>query len=287
MYDVIIVGKGPAGISAALYTQRANLKTLVVATGYGALEDAKKIDNYYGFPGGISGRELAQNGEAQARELGVELAEAQVTGLMPAGDQVLVQSTTGEFSCKAVILATGKAKLRPERPDVRRFEGKGVSYCAVCDGFFYRGKEVAVLGDGDYAASEAAELTHFAQVTILTNGKPFEGALPAGAKLDTRELEGLYGEETLAGVKFRDGSTLPLSGLFVAIGTASAAALARKTGLETEGDAILTGPEGSTNIPGIFSAGDCTGGFLQVSKAVSDGALAAKGAISYVRKLKS
>ena len=281
-YDVVIAGKGPAGISAALYTQRAGLRTLIVAPNYGALDSAGQIENYYGFPDGIDGPTLVRSGEAQAQKLGVSFVTGQVTGLMPM-QPIEVETTAGQFACHALVLATGKAKLRPTHPDVAAYEGKGVSYCAVCDGFFHRGKQVFVLGSGAYAIKEAEELIHLASVTILTDGATLEETPPAGVLVDTRPIDCLYGEQVLEGVRFQDGETWEGTGFFVAIGTASAAALAKKTGLETDGDWIRIDAAGRTNLPGVFAAGDCTGGFLQVSKAVADGALAAKEAIAFVR----
>lgn len=283
-YDVVIIGRGPAGISAALYTVRAGLSTAILYSGDGALEKAHKIDNYYGFPGGVSGQELLEGGMEQAKGLGVSFLNVQVTGILPM-KEVLLQTTTGQIEAGAVILATGKAKLRPAGLEVARLEGKGVSYCAVCDGFFYRGKNVCVIGAGDYALSEANELKPLATVTILTNGEtPSFGETEIPVL--TGKIAALEGETSVTGIQFGDGSRMDTNGVFVAIGTASAAALARKTGIALDGDNIRVDDKMQTNVKGVFAAGDCVGGFLQVSKAVADGAMAGKNVIAYLREEK-
>ena len=172
MYDVTIIGAGPAGISASLYAKRANLDVLVLYNGESNVEQAHKIENFYGFPGGISGVELYNNGIQQAKELGTEVIEAQVVGIENLGKHFNVKTVKGNFETKTVIISTGDKKVKPNIPGVLEFEGKGVSYCAICDAFFFRNKNVAVIGNGEFAISEANELSHIVnKVTILTNGQ--------------------------------------------------------------------------------------------------------------------
>ena len=154
MEKMIIIGAGPAGISAALYAARGNMDPLVINNGIGALEKAEKIENYYGLEGPVSGRELFDRGIAQAKALGVRFLDAQVLGI-GGFDTFEVQTTAGTFESICVIIATGGKRTAPKIPGVKELEGKGVSYCAVCDAFFYRGKEVAVLGNSDFALHEA------------------------------------------------------------------------------------------------------------------------------------
>ena len=178
MYDVIIVGAGPAGISASLYTIRGNLKTLVIYKEKSALEKAQKIENYYGFENGIKGEELYKTGIEQAKNLGVEILEEEVTNIQidfikkEQTEQIFkVETLNNEFQAKYVILATGNKKNKPNIDKIDEYEGRGISYCAVCDGFFYRNKDVAVIGNGDYAISEAMDLQNVAKsIKILTNG---------------------------------------------------------------------------------------------------------------------
>lgn len=284
MTDILIIGSGPAGISAALYAARAGMDTLVVSSGQSALFKAHMIENYYG--GSISGDELYEKGIAQAKELGIEIKEDQVVGLGFDGD-FIVTGEKSQYKAKAVIIATGSARKAPPLPGLSEFEGRGVSYCAVCDGFFHRGKNVAVLGSGTYALHEAMELSPIVEsVTILTDGQVPEFSLPdsvTNISVDTGKIKELTGEELLSSVVFEDGKALDVSGVFVAIGTAGSSDLARKLGAVTEGTKIAVNGEMATNIPGLYAAGDCTPGMLQVAKAVYQGAEAATSAIKFVR----
>lgn len=284
MTDILIIGSGPAGISAALYAARAGMDTLVISSGQSALFKAHMIENYYG--GSISGDELYEKGIAQAKALGIEIKEDQVVGLVFDGD-FIVTGEKSQYKAKAVIIATGSSRKAPPLPGLSEFEGRGVSYCAVCDGFFHRGKNVAVLGSGTYALHEAMELSPIAKsVTILTDGQAPEFSLPdsvTNISVDTGKIKELTGEELLSSVVFEDDKTLDVSGVFVAIGTAGSSDLARKLGAVTEGTKIAVNGEMATNIPGLYAAGDCTPGMLQVAKAVYQGAEAATSAIKFVR----
>ncbi|MBC8536067.1 NAD(P)/FAD-dependent oxidoreductase [Feifania hominis] len=284
MYDVIIIGRGPAGISAAIYTARANLKTLVVAKDYGALAKTDKIENYYGFTEPVGGMELLQNGERQAQRLGAEVVECEVLSVKRE-EYFTVSTTAGEYESRALILATGTARKKAQHLNLTEFEGRGVSFCAVCDGFFYRGKKVGVLGAGDYALAEAGELSAFTQdIVLLTDGAPLTADF-SSFRVEPRRITAVEGGDRLEAVRFEDGGREELAGLFVALGTASALDLARKTGIATLENRIAVDARMKTNIDGLFAAGDVTGGFLQVAKAVGDGAVAAKGVIDYVRRL--
>lgn len=284
MTDILIIGSGPAGISAALYAARAGMDTLVISSGQSALFKAHMIENYYG--GSISGDELYEKGIAQAKALGIEIKEDQVVGLVFDGD-FIVTGEKSQYKAKAVIIATGSSRKAPPLPGLSEFEGRGVSYCAVCDGFFHRGKNVAVLGSGTYALHEAMELSPIAEsVTILTDGQAPEFSLPdsvTNISVDKGKIKELTGEELLSSVVFEDDKTLDVSGVFVAIGTAGSSDLARKLGAVTEGTKIAVNGEMATNIPGLYAAGDCTPGMLQVAKAVYQGAEAATSAIKFVR----
>lgn len=286
MADIIILGNGPAGISSAAYTARAGLDTMVIGRDSGALSKAGEIENYYGFPTPISGEQLVRNGIDQAERLGVSIVSDEVLGISYDGE-FTVQSKQGAYKAPVVILATGASRKSPKIEGLSRFEGKGVSYCAVCDAFFYRGKAVAVLGDGDYALHEAAELLPVVgSVTVLTNGREPSAEFPEQISVNKKEIEALRGDGVLESIAFRDGSTQPLSGLFIALGVASSADFARTMGAETENGRIVVNERMQTSIPGLYAAGDCTGGMYQISKAVYDGARAATSAIQYLRSRK-
>lgn len=302
-YDIIIIGAGPAGISASLYAKRSNLNVAVIYSGESQLEKAHKIDNYYGFPQGITGADLYASGIEQAKNLGVEVIEAEVTHIEmlspPPATQYSVKAGTNEYTASAIILATGNKKLRPAVEGIVDFEGKGVSYCAVCDGFFYRKKNVAVIGNGTFALAEASHLAHIAEsVTILTDGKSDdeiksalekEPSLAEKIKVDSRKVKKVLpnAENTkVGGVEFDSGDSLPADGIFVALGSAGAADFAKKLGLALKGDSISADEKMATNAPGIFSCGNANGGLLQVCKAVYEGGVAGMSASDYIRHLK-
>lgn len=275
MPDVIILGSGPAGISAALYTVRAGLSTLVLGSGAGALEKTDQIENYYGFAAPVSGRQLAENGIAQAKRLGAQVLKEEVVGLSFDGE-FLVETRESSYRAPFAVMATGAARRTPKIPGLAEFEGRGVSYCAVCDGFFYRKKPVAVLGAGDYALHEAAELLPVvSSVVVLTDGREPQAAFPPELRVVSDKVAALEGDGVLKRVRFENGETMEAAGVFVAVGVAGSADLARKVGAEVEGVSIAVDERRRTNVPGLYAAGDCTGGLLQISKAVCDGALAA------------
>lgn len=285
MADVVIIGNGPAGISSALYAVRAGLETVTIGRDNGALDKADKIENYYGLAEPVSGRQLVAQGIEQAKRLGVRMIISEVTG-MSYDEEYLVKTKAGEFRAKAVIMATGSPRKKPAINGLDDYEGKGVSYCATCDAFFYRGKDVAVLGCCDYALSEALELAPIANsVTIVTNGEHPISGIPGHIKVVQTKIAKLSGTGSLDGIVFEDGTRLDVSGLFVAVGVAGSSDLARKLGAQTEGSKIVIDENMATSIPGLYAAGDCTGGLLQIAKAVYEGAKAGIEAVKYLRSV--
>ena len=283
MGKIVIVGSGPAGCSAALYAARAGMETTVISKGIGALQKAEQIQNYYGFEEGITGAELYRRGVAGAQAVGTQFVTAEVVGLDYAATLV-VQTTAGDYPADAVILATGTGRIAPKIAGLAEHEGRGVSYCATCDAFFYRRKTAAVLGTGEYALHEVQALLPLAgKVILCTNGEPLTAEFPAGMTVCTEKLEAIAGEETVTALRLAGGGLLPADGLFVALGVAGSAALARKLGAPVENGRIVVDEKMQTGIPGLFAAGDCTGGMLQVCKAVYEGALAATEAIKQIR----
>ena len=285
MEQVLIMGAGPAGISAALYVKRANLDPLVVNHGIGALAKAEKIENYYGLSRPLSGPELYETGLEQARTLGIRILDAEVLQI-DGFDTFEVKTTKGDFETKSVILATGSKRTAPKIPGIKELEGKGVSYCAICDAFFYRQKEVAVLGNSDFALHEAELLSHTAsKVTIFTDGKETAFTHETDLPVVLDKIAQIQGEDSVTGILTEGGQAYPVAGVFVAIGNAGSTEIARQMGAElTDKGNIKVNEQMETTIPGIFAAGDCTGGLLQVAKAVYEGAQAGLSAGKYVRK---
>lgn len=283
MSNIIIIGNGPAGISTALYTTRAGVDTTIIGKDYGALEKASEIENYYGFRDPISASDLIKNGIEGARRLGANIITDEVVGISY-GEKLTVITKEKEYPADSVVIATGTSRTAPKIDGLKRLEGHGISYCAVCDAFFYKGKDVAVLGNGNYALHEALELLPTSRsVTLLTNGKEPEVPFPDTIKINTRIIKKIEGNDSVTGVVFADNSSLLIHGIFVAIGIAGSADLAKKIGAETNQNKIIVDENMSTNIPGLYAAGDCTGGLLQIAKAVYEGAKAGTEIIKYLR----
>ena len=284
MPNIVIVGSGPAGISAALYAVRAGADTTVLTKGPGALDRAEKIENYYGFAEPVSGAELERRSIENARRLGVRFVTAEAVGLTYT-DQLTVETLDKDYPADAVILATGASRAVPRIPGLAGLEGHGVSYCAACDAFFYRGRDVAVLGSGEYALHEVQALLPVVRsVTLLTNGAPLTAQFPPEVRVCPQAVEAVLGETVVTGVQLPGGETLAVSGVFVALGVAGSTALARKIGAEVDGNRIVVDARMQTTVPGLYAAGDCTGGLLQVAKAVYEGAQAGTEAAKALRK---
>jgi thioredoxin reductase (NADPH) len=284
MFDAVIIGAGPAGISAGLYLKRANKNVLILYHGESQLEKAHKIDNFYGFPLGITGKDLYINGINQAVNLGIEVRDLEVLSIqMNEKMEYTIRTSEEEFNSKVVILATGNKKLRPNIKGVAEFEGSGVSYCAICDGFFYRKKNVVVIGSGTYAISEATELKNVTpNVTILTNGLELNGT--TDIPVVNKEIKEIVGEGRVSGVKFMDDTTLDVNGVFIALGEAGGADFAKKLGIYMEKDNIVVDENMRTNIPGVYACGNVVGGLLQINKAAYEGAKAGLDAVKYINE---
>ena len=284
MPKIVIIGSGPAGISAALYAVRAGVDTTVLTKGPGALDRAEKIENYYGFAQPVSGAELERRSIENAKRLGVRFVTAEAVGLTYT-DKLTVETVDKNYPADAVILATGASRAVPRIPGLAGLEGHGVSYCAACDAFFYRGKDVAVLGSGEYALHEVQALLPVVHsVTLLTNGTPLTADFPPEVTVYPQAVEAVLGETVVTGVQLSGGVQLPVSGVFVALGVAGSTALARKIGAEVDGNRIVVDEKMQATVPGLYAAGDCTGGLLQVAKAVYEGAQAGTEAAKALRK---
>ena len=284
MPNIVIIGSGPAGVSAALYAVRAGADTTIITKGPGALDRAEKIENYYGFAEPVSGAELERRSIENAKRLGVRFVTAEAVGLTYT-DKLTVETVGEDYPADAVILATGASRAVPRIPGLAGMEGHGVSFCAACDAFFYRGKDVAVLGSGEYALHEVQALLPVVRsVTLLTNGAPLTAQFPPEVKVHPQKVDAILGEKVVTGVQLSGGEMLAVSGVFAALGVAGSTALARKIGAEVDGNRIVVDEKMQTTVPGLYAAGDCTGGLLQVAKAVYEGAQAGTEAARALRK---
>ena len=300
MYDVIVVGGGPAGLTAALYAARAGKDVLVLereSTG-GQINYSPLVDNYPGLPG-MSGSQFAQALTQQALDQGVHIREEEVTFLRTQGELLELTTPQGRYSATALVLATGVThrKLGLEGED--ELVGAGVSYCAVCDGAFYQGRPVAVVGGGDTALQEALFLSaRCSKVTLIHRRDLFRGESRLVEQLRGRDnvefllsaaVEKLHaGPEGLTGLTVRDlkgGKTLELAvdGLFVAVGQQPQNQLFANLVMTDDRGYFLAGEDCATSLPGVFAAGDCrVKSVRQLTTAVGDGAVAGLAASRYV-----
>jgi thioredoxin reductase (NADPH) len=281
--DVAILGGGPAGLSAAVYTARADQETYVFDDGGGTTRDVDRMENVYGFPEGITGPELVSRGQRQAETFGAEFVTEEVVRLAQSEETYEIETTESTYEARAVVLATGASYTSPAIKHVEDFEGQGVSYCVECDAFFYRDDPVAVVGAANYAAKEALMLLDYTDdVQVLTNGNDFAADPALQARLEeesipvrTDRLDRLEGETMLERVVTRDGEEIAVEGVFVALGAAGGTDLAEMVGVATEGQTIRTDEEMATNLPRVYAAGDVTGGQRQINTSVGEGTRAA------------
>ncbi len=290
MYDVIIIGCGPAGLSAAIYTARSQLKTLVLGTMENSmLFKAHFIQNYFGVE--LEGKDMLEKGVDQVKKLGAEIIKAEVVGAKGKdGSFVVTTDDNKEYETKTIIIANGTACAPAGIKGEKELTGKGVSYCAICDGFFYKGKNIAVIGNGNYAAHEAIELLSFTKdITIFSQGKDWEMSKEFKKALEKKKVSlrkekitAFAGDKTLKGVMIGDKEE-KFDGVFVAMGTASALSFAQKLGIQIKSNSIIIDRDGNTNVKGVFAAGNCTGCNPQVAADVGEGCNAGLSAIKLVK----
>jgi len=292
-YDVVIIGGGPAGLAAGLYASRAKLSSLLIEKGLvgGQFANAEWVENYPGFPEGISGADLGQLMHQQATKYGLETLIAKATGIELKGKQKVIRTTEGDFMAKAVIIAGGSERQKLGVPGEEEFTGKGVSYCATCDAAFFREQPVAVVGGGDAAVSEAMHLAKFAsRVTIvhrrdqLRASRILQEKAFSEAKIDFRWdsiVEEIEGKDKVKGIRLRqvkagEESTLEVAGVFISIGLKpNTDYLEGILSLDANG-LIVTDEKMETKITGIFAAGDIRqNSARQAITAAGDGATAA------------
>jgi len=291
-YEIIIVGAGPAGLQAGIHTARRKHSVLILGkTKASALWNAH-IENYFGVPGKASGAELLKVGLAQAQGFGAEFLEEDVVKIEKVEPGFLVETETGKtFQGLALILALGVKKKKKIFKDEDKFVGKGISYCVDCDAWFYRGKRVAVIGDGSAALHGAQTLTKFAEKVYLIPLKDLPISTEEAEKIEVirkKPLE-IVGEDEVSGLKFEDGESISVDGIFIEIGAKGPLELLSPLGIELDPQTfsyVKVNQRMETNVPGVFACGDLTGPPLQVAKAVGEGCVAGISASDYVKALK-
>jgi thioredoxin reductase (NADPH) len=299
-YDVIIIGGGPAGLTAGLYASRAGLKSLLLERGVfgGQMVNARMVENYPGFPNGIAGTDLGSLMQEQSMKYGLQTVFAEVTSFVP-GPNHTVSTTEGAFEAQAVVVAAGSQYRRLNVPGEKEFLGRGVSYCATCDGFFFRDQDVAVVGGGDTAVSDALDLAELARKVYLIHRRD---QLRAGQVLQQRAsshqriqfiwdtvVDEVAGDQMVNALKLRNvktekGNVLGVTGVFVAVGlTPNSQPFAEVLKIDETGCIIADG-DLATSVPGVYAAGDirCNSP-RQIACAVGDGAAAAQSVLRYIR----
>lgn len=288
MKDCIIIGKGPAGLSAALYIRRAGYTPLVIGKDSGALGQSHRIENYFGLEQPVSGDTLFRRGLAQVERLGIEVLCDEVVSVRETNGFRVCTSSGRIANAHTVLLATGKRRNMPNNFNAAEFLGRGVSQCAQCDGFLFRNRALAVVGSGDHAVAELSHLrTLTDNLSLFTNGATITtDRFPKDIPIVTDRITELYADDlgSLAGIRTEHGD-YPMDGIFLAQGVASASDFAIRMGAIMDGDSIQVDRNYQTNVSGLFAAGDCIGGVLQIAKAVSDGAIAGLSIAEYIRNL--
>ncbi len=293
VYDIVIIGGGPAGLTAGLYTTRAKLESLLIEKGLvgGQIADAEQVENYPGFPQGISGVELGQLIHQQATKFGLQTITAEATGIELQGTQKVVKTTKDNFITRAAIIANGSERLKLGVPGEEKFAGKGVSYCATCDAAFFREKPVAVVGGGNAAITESLHLTKFAsKVTVIHRRDQLRATRiiqekafsePKMEFLWNNRVEEIEGKDLVERIRLNHvitggESTLDVAGVFISIGLKPNTGYLKDILPLDPAGYIITNEMMETKLPGIFAAGDIRhNSGRQAITAAGDGATAA------------
>ncbi len=301
LWDVLIIGSGPAGLSAALYAKRANLDVLVMEKEYrgtGQITESDLVDNYLGLPN-INGYDLGEAFLGHVEQLGAEFREGAVDGLEKEGGWWKVHVADGSvLRTRTVIYCAGASHRRLGVDGEAEFAGKGVSYCAVCDGAFYRGKDTAVIGGGDTALGDALYLSDLCEkVYLIHRREEFRGSASAVQQLQEKENveiltsavpDKIVGEQTVTALELKDGRSIPVDGAFVAVGMQPQTGLLKGIVKLDDAGYVVADETGVTSEPGFFVAGDVrTKALRQVVTAVSDGANAAVSAAEYIKRMQA
>lgn len=274
---IAIIGSGPAGVSAALYLKRANKDVVVFTNHKSSLIKAKSIENYYGT-GVISGSDLYQQGLKELNNLNIKVIEEEIFNIS-FEDTLILETNKNKYNANVVVLATGASKNKPNIKNLDKYEGNGVSYCATCDGYFFKNKRIAVLGNSEFALHELSYLKNITNdLFLLTN----EHNLTSEYQTITTKIDSVSGDININQVIFEDNTSLDIDGLFIALDSPDSNVLAKKCGIFTDKNGIVVNDKFETNVPGIYACGDAIKGQKQIAKAVYEGMLTATNIISYI-----
>lgn len=291
-YDSIIIGCGPAGIQASIYLGRVGMKVAIIGKKDGSrLTWAHTIDNYFGFPEGIDGSLLLDKGILQAKKFNVEIIDEEAISIKKEGNDFKIISTNNELTSTSIIFTTGVSNQSSGITKERELTGKGVAFCVMCDGIFFKDKKVFVIGEGDYAAKEALELLDYTKdVTVCLNGKDVKISEKYLKKLRSNninlmkeKIKEFLGETKIEGAILENDSRVEFDGAFIAVGVSSTLSLTTSLEVMVKNNYIIVDNDLKTNVDGVFAAGDVTGLGMQVSTSVGSGAKAAMSAISYIK----
>lgn len=301
VYDVIILGGGPAGLTAGIYTARQGLSTLLIEGKKlgGRAWGPHRVENFPGFPEGLTGTELMDRFIEQTKKFGVEFKQETVVGLSDMGDTKFVQTRGGFYQSRAVVVTTGIQRKSMNIPGELKFKGSGVAYCAICDGPFYKDQPVAVVGCGKDAVEDALRLADTASKVYAIPGS---GGFTEGIEelkeltehtkidvLDGVDIESIEGDQVVTHINMKEGPVkrLNVNGVFIILDHVGTSDILRDSGIETDDrGCIMVDKNQKTNIEGIYAAGDCVCGGMQIVTAAGDGGKAGLAASRYVRGLK-
>ena len=292
-YDSVIIGAGSAGLTASIYLGRARLSCLVIGDyKLGNLYKAHIVGNYPGFSKDVSGKFIIEETVKQGERFGAEFLQEEVINIEKHDDYFIIKTDTKkEFKTKALVLCPGKAYKMSNIKNEKELTGKGVSYCVVCDGLFYKDNKLAVIGSKNLAAGEALELLRYTKdITIFTNNREpeFSEVLmkdinKSNIKIRKDKIVEFKGKDKLDCVFFENGDIDKFDGVFIALGTTSAISFANKLGLELDGTNIVVDKEAKTSVKGVWAAGDCTGSNAQAVVSAGEGCNAAISIIKYLK----
>ena len=291
--DVLIIGTGPAGIQAAIHAARKKVSVLMVGKPANSAMNGTHIENYFGISGTVDGSAMIEAGLEQARSFGCKVLQENITASSRNGHLFVLTTENDEtIEAKAVIIATGISRKGLNIPGEKALFGKGVSYCAVCDCGFYRGKTVLIIGDETEAAVSAELMTRYASKvywvyrTINASQNVVVKASNAGVEMINSDVKSIIGSEKVESVILEDGSTIQTDGVFIELGAKSSADIAMDLDVIPRTDDTIKVDDGcATDVPGVFACGDVTGKPWQVARAVGQGCVAGTSAAEYVKGL--